>query len=164
MEATQPRIIIPYEDKDNSPFNCVGVHNNRQFLAFISGAAPIDPQTGHPEWLNESDPEWKKKKRWYGILFWFDMEGEIQEIQTVLGGTEEDGMEISMQRAFEALNHIILGMEGLEMKSITVQPFREEIDGYLFALLPVKTDMGNLFVLYPNRAFFHPPFQGQYSF
>ena len=71
-EAPQDlKIRIPYEDSDDSVFNCVGVHRGRQFMAFVTGASPWDPET-QTTCFSPSEPGWEERKRWYGVIHLFD--------------------------------------------------------------------------------------------
>src|SRR5215207_8084155 len=84
------KIRIPYEDSDHSTFNCVGVHRGKQFMAFVTGASPWNAET-QSTLFSPSEPGWQDRKRWYGVIHLFDMEGNHTQTVTFLGGTEAEG-------------------------------------------------------------------------
>jgi hypothetical protein len=55
-QAGEIKILVPYEDSDSSRFNCVGVHRGKQFMAFVTGADPWDPETGSTSFPRLDDP------------------------------------------------------------------------------------------------------------
>ncbi len=145
-------------------FNCVGkTSNNEQFLTFVTGAYPINPETGEPTFPDPSDPEWQVKKRWYGVVHVFDMEGNHLKYLAMSGGTQADGKNESCQRAFAMTNDAVLSLGELEFCDIYVKEFSVEKEGYLFALVYNKTEDGEHVILWPNDIMFHPPWDGEYS-
>lgn len=160
------KIQIPFDDDDNSRFNTLGTWGEgRRFMAFVTGADPIDPRFGRPMYPHPDDPNWPKKKRWYGALHLFDQDGAHQQTLTILGGTTADGKGDSGQRAFRMTNAALRGLAPLEFGPIEVRPFAVVCDGYLFGLVyePKDDKGGDYAMLWPNDVMFHPPWDGGYS-
>lgn len=166
--APPEKIRIPYEDDDDSRFNTVGRAKAgpggevRQFMAFITGAYPGKPESGR-NFPDPKDPDWARKKRWYGVVHIFDAGGKHLQTIAQLGGTQADGKRESCERAFDRVNQILFGMGELEFCSIDVAPFRVEIDGYVFGLVYEQEDGDEFVMLWPNDVMFHPPWDGEYS-
>jgi hypothetical protein len=154
-------VRIPYEDSDHSVFNCVGVHKGKQFMAFVTGASPWNPDIGSTLFA-PSEPGWEERKRWYGVIHVFEMHGEHAQTVTFLGGTEAEGRAESGRRAFDQLNEAILMMDEPEFCDISIKPFRYEVDEYLFGLV-VDEDEPTSATLWPNDIMFHAPWDGEYS-
>lgn len=161
--AETPLILIPFEDSDHSSFNCVGIHKQRQFMAFVTGADPWDDLLDMPAFPNPSDPNWMKAKRWYGVIHLFDFDGNHTQTVALLGGTTADGKEQACDNAFQELNELILTMEEPIFQDIRVKPFRHLEDGYLFGLLLDEYGDGDSATLWPNDIMLHAPWDGSYS-
>jgi hypothetical protein len=161
--SENPLIRIPWEDNDFSPFNCVGIHKQRQFLACVTGADPWDDILEMPAFPNPSDPDWMKRKRWYGVIHLFDFDGNHTQTVALLGGTTADGKDQACNRAFNELNELIMTMENPVFQDINIRPFKHSEDGYLFGLLLDEDGDGNSATLWPNDIMFHAPLDGSYS-
>jgi formate hydrogenlyase regulatory protein HycA len=161
--AGVPLVRVPYEDSDDSNFNCVGVHKQRQFLACVTGADPWDEDLDMPAFPNPADPGWTLKKRWYGVVHLFDFDGNHTQTVAFLGGTTADGKAEACDNAFAYLNDLILSMEDPVFQDIRIKPFQHLEDGYLFGLLYDDGEEGESATLWPNDIMFHEPWDGKYS-
>ena len=156
-------IKIPYEDSDSSWFNCVGVHRGKQFMAFVTGASPWDPESA-TTYFSPNEPGWEERKRWYGVIHLFEMNGDHFSTMAWLGGTTAQGRAESSARAFEHIDAAVSAMEKPEFCDIYVNPFTYEVDEYLFGLLLEEDEDGEQHaMLWPNDIMFHSPWDGEYS-
>jgi hypothetical protein len=171
--AEPDRLLISYEDFEFGRFNLIGRYGgDKQFMAFVTGAFPSDWWSGNrpPEYLRT---RWAEHKRWYAVVHRFDLIGAHLGTDVFSGGTTESGEEQAIQRADTELMKLLASLGQVERGDIRVQPFRVEIDGYLFGLIYECVDAENpedpaatneYLMLEPNDIMFHPPWDsGEYS-
>ena len=155
-------ITIPYEDDDDSRFNCVGrCKDDRQFMAFVTGAYPSDVATNIQ--LFPGPGTGPKDQHWYGVIHTFDRDGNHLRTEARFGGTTADGKTVAADRAFDLTNESLVALGELQYTSIRVRPFRVVIDGRVFGLVHERGDESEWAMLWPNDVMFHPPWQGEYS-
>jgi hypothetical protein len=171
--AEPDRLLIPYEDFEDSRFNMVGRYGgDNQFMAFVTGAFPADWWSGNrpAEYLRTS---WAEHKRWYAVLHRFDSKGDHLGTEARSGGTTASGQTEAIERADKELSKLLESLGPREFCDIRVRPFGVEIDGYFFGLVYHCENAENpddpsatqeYVMLEPNDVMFHPPWDSsEYS-
>ncbi|MDX1934005.1 MAG: hypothetical protein SFU56_15500 [Capsulimonadales bacterium] len=167
--AAPDRLRIPYEDDEYSRFDLVGKYGeDQQFMAFITGAMPMD-------WSVDNYSElylrtnWQRHKRWYAVVHHFDADGNHLRTDARLGGTDDDPQ--IWDQADQHLKTLVDELGPLRLEDINVCLFSVEIDNYLFGLIyeRLEEDVApeediDWVMLEPNDIMFHRPWDsGEYS-
>jgi len=158
------RVKVLYSDGEHARFGQIGrcsagPEGAAQFMAFVTGADPVDPELGRPMYPDPSDPSWADRKRWYAVVHVFDAGGSHLGTAVRCGGTTAMGRDMACTRAARMLDDTLRTLGTLELGDIAIGCFSVERDGYLFGLI----DQGETAMLWPNDVMFHAPWDGSFS-
>lgn len=111
------------------------------------------------EGLSIPDGEsWEKYRKEYVVLYLFDKEGNFQKAKYQFAGTT-DALQFDTESKIEEM---IAELDDATFCNIEIKPFKIEIDGFLFGLIP--DEKSEALELYPsNTIAFYAPWEGDYS-
>ena len=128
--------------------------DGRQFMALIGATLPIPLPN-----------DWPKHKRWYAILHTFAANGKHLETLATCTGCTADGEDGVVDKAREHRNEYVESLGKVSFKTITVELFSTEIDGFVFGLVDGSApdeDIEKVDLL-PNDLAFFAPWKGDYD-
>ncbi|NRB52269.1 MAG: hypothetical protein HRU41_31635 [Saprospiraceae bacterium] len=100
---------------------------------------------------------WEKYRREYVVLFLFDQEGNLEKAQWEFAGTT-DFIQFDTEAKIEEMTS---RLRGVTFGDIEIKPFKVEIDGYQFGLIPNQE--AEMIELQPGSTIaFSEPWDGEY--
>lgn len=127
--------------------------DGRQFMAFVAASLPKGPP-----WPSDL----QRHVRWYAVLHRFDADGRHLETRAWCGGTRADGDAPAMEHARQKLEEWLTEFAPVRLCDIAVRPFRTEIDGRTFGLIPGDREDDGI-ELVPGDLAFYEPWDGTYG-
>ncbi len=144
-----PKKIPVQRMEDHHTYHIGKYENGNQFWGygtFVFTKIPI------PE-----GEDWKKYRREYSVLYLFDKAGNFKEAKYEFAGTSD-----SLKFDVEAkIKELVSQLGEIEYGNIEIKPFKIEIDGFQFGLIP--NEESEMIELQPsNTLAFEEPWDGEY--
>ncbi len=155
---------IPAKD---GPIDIIGqLDDGTQIMAYVTGAFPDGYR------INHDNEEWRKVKRWLGVMHLFDARGNHVRSNVRMGGLDIEGWNQAADKAWMYVREMLSLLQEHKPHSadIRVRLFSLSIDGITHGLI-YRADQpepnGPVFefvMLEPLDIMFHPPWDsGEWS-